>query len=333
MAANKKSVIEEGVTNSAVKVGSGDQETSLSWRHTKQVFLIILACIAVVVIVVLVIGYLVKPGQKVYAEAAGHKIYKKDIDNLIGGTKGVTYHQAATVLANKYLYDAMTQKAGIKVTSQQIKAQYADIDSQRTHNSYVYQDNVNNVYYDQLMAYNQGLYKGKVLATNFSRYIAFQSPYIDIQKITNPLLGNQAAVNKDKQYAHDLITNLYNQVKSKKITFDQAIQIEHKDPQVGENAYPTEPHSGSFDTSNRFLSGTNLLLPPSIQPKLARMKAGQLSTPFAVRVQNAWKNPKITTETYYLVVRMDSTKGSHSGLTWDKYLSQQKRQYDYRVNV
>jgi hypothetical protein len=272
-------------------------------------------------------------GDKVYAEAAGHKIYKKDVEAIKGNTKGVSDHNAAKVLADKYLYLAMAKKADITVSDQDVEAQYPGAAKQKTHNKYVYQDDLNLTYYNKLIAYNKGLYKGKVLVANFSRYIAFQSPYLGIQRATNPTIGNKAAIAKDKKYAHDFITRLYGQIKGGQITFDEAIQTEHADPQLGDQAYQTLPHSGPFDTSNIFLPGTNLLEPPSIQPKLAGMKAGQLSAPFAVRVENAWKNPKITTESYYLVVKMDYTKGSHSGLSFENYLAQAKKQYGYKVNV
>jgi hypothetical protein len=270
-------------------------------------------------------------GEKVYAEAAGHKIYKDEIDHLVGTIQGVSDRDAAKVLADKYLYEAIAKKAGIKVTDQEVSAQYPDANKKK--NPYAYQGDLNNVYYDNLIAYNKGLYKGEVLVTNFSRYIAFQSPYIGIQQATSPKIGNKAAAAADKKYAFNLINKLYKGIKSGQITFDEAVQIEHKDPQVGDKAYQTLPHSGPFDTSNIFLPGTDLLEPVSIQPKLAKMKAGELSKPFAVRVPNSWYNKKITTESYYLVVRMDSTKGSHSGLPFKQYLAKAKKQYGYKINI
>lgn len=293
--------------------------------------------IVLIAILILFVGaiahYVFHLGDKVYAQAAGHKIYKKEIKDLIGNTKGVNDHNAAVVLANKYLYQTMAKKGGITVSDSNITAQYPDANQQKNRNLYLYQSDVNAVYYNNLIAYNKGLYKGDALVTNFSRNIEFQSPYSGIQKITNPTLGDPAAIAADKKYAYNLITNLYNEIKSGKITFNQAIQIERNDPQVGDNAYQTLPQSGPFDSSNASMPGTYLISPPSIQKKLANMKTGQLSAPFAVRVGNSWYDKKVTTESYYLVVRMDYTKGSHSGLPFNQYLEKAKKQYGYKINV
>jgi hypothetical protein len=273
-------------------------------------------------------------GQKVYAQAAGHKIYKADIEGLVGNTKGVSDHQAAVVLANQYLTEAMAKKADVTVTNKDLIAHYGtSLAAEKGNNRYAYQAQVNNVYFDKLIAYNAGLYQGKLLVANFSRHIAFQSPFLDIQKATDPLMGNPAAVAADKKYAQDFITKLYNQVKSGQITFDQAIQQEHNDSVVGKQAYQTLPHSGSFNTSDVSLGGTALVLPQSIQPQISAMKAGELSKPFVVSVNNSLTQKGVTTDSYYLVVRMDATTGGKSGLSYDQYLAQSKKELGYKVNV
>jgi hypothetical protein len=339
MADNNEQPVAEKETNQVPKVQIGQESSKKFWRRlkvpkpNKKGFLLALLILIILIAGGLFIKKSFHIGEKVYAQAAGHKIYKEDIDKLRGNVKGVSDHDVATVLADKYLYEAMAKQGDIQVSDQDVATQHPDANKQKNSNKYVYQGDVNITYQDKLIAYNTGLYKGKVLVAHFSRHIAFQSPYIDIQRITNPLLGNKTAIAKDKKYAHDFITKLYKQVKDNKISFDQAIQIEHKDPVVGENGYQTESHSGSFDTSNIFLGGTALIGPKSIQHKLASMKAGQLSEPFTVTVPNAWKDPKITTESYYLVVRMDYTKGSHSGLSWKDYLAQAKKKYSYKVFI
>ncbi|HVX57970.1 MAG TPA: hypothetical protein VHA37_09700, partial [Candidatus Saccharimonadales bacterium] len=287
-----------------------------------------LALYALVVVIVLGGGYwLAKDvfhiGEKVYAQAAGHKVYKKEIDQLRGSTntKGLSDHDVATVLANKYLYQAMAKKAGITVTDQDVEDQYPNV-SPNHPNAYVWQDDVNGTYASQLMAYNTGLYKGKVLVAYFNRYVAFQSSLLPERQALEPLIGNQAAIAADRKYASTFINKMYNQLKSHKITFDQAIQAQKKDPTLGNSVY--SPQSGSFDTSNPYLGGTVLVGPKSAQAQLAKMKAGQLSKPFVVSVRNSWKDPNVTAPAYYLVVQMDYSKSSHSGLTWDKYLAQQQ---------
>jgi hypothetical protein len=333
---NKQPISNDQQTISASKVGDGGQPGGprkllrLPKTNKKLIALALLA-------ILLLAGWLhfgLHVGERVYAQAAGHKVYKKDIENLIGNTKGVSNHQAATVLADKYLTEAMAKKAGIKITNQDLVAEYGpSISKQKADNPYIYQKNVNTVYFDNLSAYNTGLYKGKVLVANFSRHIAFQSPFLDIQSATDSLLGNPVAIAADKQYAKDFITQLYNQIKSGKITFDQAIQKEHDNPEVGLKAYGSLSHSGPFNTADVNLPGTSLIAPISIQRKIKNMKSGEMSAPFPVAVSNSLYNRDITTDSYYVVVRMDSMAGGHSKLTYDQYLAQAKKQLGYKINV
>ncbi|HVV25466.1 MAG TPA: hypothetical protein VHC21_00330 [Candidatus Saccharimonadales bacterium] len=338
MVANKNTDTEGASLNSDIKVGSGGQAAGKRWwrggRPTKRALFIFTACILLVVIIILAVVYIAKPGQKVYAQAAGHKIYKKDVDNLIGTTQGVTAHQATVVLADKYLTEAMAKKAGITVGDSDVTAKFGpSIVSQKNTNKYVYQSDLNSVYFDKLLAYTEGLYKGQLIVANFSRHIAFQSPALGLQEASDPLMGNASAIAQDKQYADNFITNIYNEIKTHKITFDQAIQEEHDDPQLGLQAYQTLPHSGSFDTSNIFLPATPLILPKSIQGKIHSMKAGQISAPFVVSVNNSLTKKNVTTDSYYLIVKMDSTKGGNSGLTYAQYLNQSKQKLGYKVYV
>ncbi len=340
VADNKKQLDSDSTTLSPATYASDSgqaspsQKSQLAIKPKKKYFLIALLFVLILATGSMILKSHLHIGKKIYAQAAGHKIYKDDVQNLIGNTKGISNRQAATVLANQYLTEAMAKEAGVTVTDQDLVSLYGpDISKQKNSNPYAYQSNVNIVYFDKLSAYNAGYYKGELLVANFSSNIAFDSPILDLQKATNPLIGNAEAVAKDKKYAKDFITKLYNQVKSGQITFDQAIQKEHNDPQVGLKAYPTLPHSGPFDTSNVGLGGTALILPESIKPRISKMKAGQLSSPFPVTVNNSLKNKNIKTESYYLVVRMDSNLGGHSGLTYDQYLAQSKKDLGYKVYV
>src|SRR5689334_18998973 len=88
-------------------------------NHNKITWLLVAGLAFVVVVGGVLMFHPWHSGQKVYAEAAGHKIYKKDIQSLQvvnGQKKDVTDHQAATVLAEKYLTEAMSKQQGVKIT-------------------------------------------------------------------------------------------------------------------------------------------------------------------------------------------------------------------------
>lgn len=293
---------------------------------------------AVVVVIVAVVGTLLfqaeHSGQKVYAEADGHKIYKRDIQSLqvVGGKKNnVTDHQAASVLADKYLTEAMARQQGVTITQADIVAVYGkSIESQKKTDPYGYQNLVNQLYLTELDNHNEGVYTGKLLVANFSRYVPYQSALLPEQKKGTPLLGDAAAINKDKQYADKFITGLYNQIKDKKITFDQAIQMEHNDPVVGKKAYATQQHSSSFDGP---LKQIGLLVARSIRTKVTSMKPGQLSQPFVVQVSDSATDQTSTAESYFLVVRMDKVSGGGSDMTFQQELAKAKKHFGYKINV
>lgn len=270
------------------------------------------------------IGSKIHIGQKVYAQAAGHKIYKKDVERLTKNTEGVSQRQAATVLADKYLVEAMAKEQGISVTVQDVKDAYgASIEQESNKNPYSYQLQVNQLYFDKLQEYNQGVYKGNLLVAQFSRNII-------LSPTTTPNLNNSALI-ADKAYAKNFITNLYNQVKAGELSWDQAANIERQDPKLGESVYPTLSHSGPFDTS---VNPVALFTPASAREQLRKLKPGEISQPFAVSVMNSVNiNDKQPFESYYLVVEVSSSAGGKAKTDFQQELTAAKKQFGYKVNV
>lgn len=326
---NKNSASDEKGQAPAVQVGGGGNAAPVSPVHIdrKELFWTLLF-----VVVVLIGGLIVISkfhiGSKVYAQAAGHKVYKKEIEAIKVNNKSISDNTAATTLANKYLGQAMAQEQGITVSAADITA--AHCPGQKT-NPFGYQTCVNQLYFTKLGDKNEGIYKGKALIANFSRYIPYPSPLLEKEKALNPKIGDSAAIAADKAYAKAFITNLYNQIKSGKISFDQAIQMEHNDPQVGVKAYPSLAHSGTF---NGRISQDSLISADSIRQKIANMKPGETTKPFAV--VSGGSEPLAgdpTGETYFLVVKMDQVSGGHGKTSFDQELQQAKKKLGYKVNV
>jgi hypothetical protein len=326
---NKKPTPSSDEAVSAVKTGDGKSATPpralatpVQRINKKKVF--VLLVLAALLAIWAVLGLHV--GQKVYAQAAGHKIYKQDVKDLIGKTKGVSDRQAATVLADKYLTEAMAKEQKITITDKNIEeALGPTIKKQKSDNPYSYQLQVNQLYFDKLQAYNRGIYKGDLLVAHFSRFIPAQS-ITAADKAAFPALGDPATIAADKKYAKDFITKLYDQIKSGKMTWNQAVQAEHNDPVVGESMYPALSHSGPFDTSK---AAEPLFTPPAAQNEARKLKAGQTSKPLLVKVST---NDKTDVESYFLVIRMDSKSGGQT-ISFGDYLSEAKQNLGYKVNV
>lgn len=310
----------------------GTQENALTVpknpkANKKPLYIALIICVLVAAIgTVLVYNH---NKGKLYAEVAGHKIYKKDVDNIRKGSQGVSEQDATAVLANKYLSETLAKEKNVTISDAEIeKAIGSDAQKLKTEQPYAYQNQVNQLYMEKLAAQNQGIYKGKLLVAHFSRYVPYQSALLAEDKAVNPKIGDPAAIAADKQYAKSFIDNLYNQISSGKLTFDQAIEKEQQDPTIGKNAYETLTHSGSFDTSN--LAG-NLLAPESAQEQISKLKPGETSKPFIVRVPSS-DSDNSTAESYYLIVQMDSRQGGgNNKQDFDSYLSQAKKRLGYKI--
>lgn len=308
-----------------LKLPQSIKRLDLSNKRTR-----LLSLLAVLIVILGVGAFFINKahGKKLYAQAAGHKIYEQEVKDLIGTTKGVSDHQAAQVLADKYMLEALTKENNISVGDKELKARYGskDIDFEKANDKFIYQSKLNGLYYEKLSAWSRGVYKGEYLITNFSRYIPFE-PVLPEDK-ANGKLGNKTLIAQDRKYAEDLINKLYDQVKSGKMTFAQAIQEEREDKMVGVKAYPTMPHSGSFDTSSAPESTLEIA---SIKDKVHGLKPGETSKPFAVKVSVSADDSK-QADSYFLVVHMDKSSGG-SNVGYDQYIVQAKQRLGYAVYV
>jgi hypothetical protein len=320
-------------TPSEVKVGSSEPEKNASKffkpKVSRKGLIYLILLVVGVGVVILASWTIIKKelhiGEKVYAQAAGHKVYKPEIINLLKGVSGISYHQAATVLANKYLTEAMGKQSQVSVTDNDIEAAYGkNALTQNKTQPYYYQQKVNQLYMQKLNAYNTGIYKGQYIIANYSRNIPYPSPLLAEQKAADPNLGNPKSIAKDKKYASDFITGLYTKITDKQISFNQAMQTERQNPVVGEKAYPTQPHSGSFDTSSGYGSFITI---PSTYAKVKTIKAGTTSKPFIGGDTNG-----NGTGLYYLIVHMDESRGG-SDVPFNQYVKQSKQKFGYKINV
>lgn len=319
----------------AAKVGDGGNTSGVSLppflKHPRKELIVGAGVLGVLIIAVVVLSItgVLHTGPKVYAEVAGHKIYKSDIETM-QTRNDVSDKVAATVLADKYLAEAMAKEHGVTISKTEIKAQGCP--NQQT-SPYGYQNCVNQLYFTELASNNEGVYQGEAIIANFGRYIPYQSPLLAEYKKRSPKVGDPAAIAADRAYAQNFITGLYDQIKAGKISFDQAIQAEHNNPVLGAHttAYLSQPHSTAFDGP---LSQISLLSAPTIRDKLTSMKAGELSEPFAVAVSNSATDPKSTVESYFLLVKMDQVPGGKStDMTFQQELAKDKKQLGYKINV
>jgi hypothetical protein len=299
-------------------------------NNKKRLLLVICSILFITGLGLAVSDNKLKDNRKVYAQAAGHKVYEEEIRDLIGNDEGVSDHDAAKVLADKYLTEALAKEQGIAVSDQEVEKEFGkEIYKQKSENKFAYQNKLNQIYFNKLAASNRGIYKGQFLVAHFSRYIAYDSPLLQEEKQNDPDIGNVNLIQRDKKYAEDFINHIYKDIESGKINFQEAIKIEHNDSFVGKKAYPTLSHSGSFDTSS---SSHSFLQSDATEQHINNMKTGEISEPFVVSVSNSINNDS-TAEAYYLIIRLDEASGIKSGIDFEEYLKQAEERLGYAVYV
>ncbi len=266
------------------------------------------------------------PGQqKVYAEVAGQKILKQDIEAIKDGQSNISDEQAAITLADKYLTEAMAKDRGVKVSDGDIEAQYPEAAEEKQTNRYAYQTKVNRVYFMRLSAEHQGSYKGKMLIAHFSRNVPFDSALLEEKKRQNPNLGNAQAIAADKKYAGDFINDLYNKINAGTMTFDEAMQAQRADAVVGEKGYPTLSHSRAFNGPISQIGSVDKNILDTIKP-------GEISKPAVVRGASSL-NDDSTSENYWLVVQLDKQSGGGQSGSFEDALNKAKKELGYKINV
>lgn len=310
---------------------SNDKNLKLEKNQTKN-FPTIFACFLIAFIALLVSYHFIK-GPKIYAEASGHKIYLSEINHVIGSSKNIPANKAAVMLADKYFTEALAREKQISLSNTDVnKAWSEEYHSKPKVGSYAWQDFKNGLMYRKLAASVNGEYKGKFLIASFNRYVAVQSPFLEEKKKQNPAIGNEQLIAEDKRYASDFMSNIYFQLQSKQITFDQAIVMERNDPRIGEQAYQSSLHSGTFDNTKN-LPVNDVVLNESALSQITKFKPGEISKPFIVKVSDsAYPTSKQSTaEAYFLIVQLDKSKPGVPG-SFDTYISKAKNRLGYKIN-
>ncbi len=271
-----------------------------------------------------------QPFARPVAEVNGHLIYRQDTKKMTSKNKKINTKDAAIVLADKYLVEAIAEQQNVEVSQADLEQEFGkQINDQKESDPYTYQANINSLYFKKLGALNAGAYKGEYVVAHFSRNIAYDSPLLAEQKRFMPTIGNQAAIAADRAYAEKFINDLHTKVSSGKITFDQAMQAERKDSYLGEGAYGTLSHSRAFDTT---LAQDSVLNTKSILKTINEIKPGTVTKPFVVKVPNSDKDDS-KVDSFFLMVKMDSSKGGNTGKTFDEQLKQKKQELGYKINV
>lgn len=259
---------------------------------------------------------LLSPKGTVYGRVNGHTVDQGAVKSFLGSAKGISDRQAAQILLDKYLTEAIGADLKVTVSSQEVTDAYEALPREDQVNKTVVQQSLRNkIFYSKLQPIAVGHFKGAFIIAHFDQNSA------GLRSVGDP---TKAA--SDKQYATDLIKSLSAKVKSG-TSFDDAIKTEQSDPNLGTVALPTATHSGAFDTSDPDIERNSVVKTEDVGMALSKLKAGQVSEPFIVR-QTATPGGQ-RTELYWVIVKLDEAKDTPYKSFGD-FLDKAKVKYGYK---
>lgn len=178
----------------------------------------------------------------------------------------------------------------------------------------------------------QSQQSGRFIVANFDKN--FDKSLNSVKSLTEE--EHKAIMKQDKDYATDFINKLYKDIKSSKITFDQAMERERKDPKLGEKAISASFHSDSFnkqkDNKTIQVSSITITGNPEIYEKIKDLKAGEMSEPFYFKSQSGPAEGSPRVDSAWMIVIVDEVH--NTGPQFDNVLEAQqyfKQKYGYEL--
>ncbi len=172
-----------------------------------------------------------------------------------------------------------------------------------------------------------GYTQGRLIIVNFDLHL----PFDGIDSLFPGEIEKDRAkyIAKDRANADKVMNDIYSQLSSNKINFDQAMEMERSDPLVGTKALPTTPHSGSFNTADTESPLYNILTNADYIKLIQDTKAGSYSKPTVLKAPLGSKADAPTAEARYVVVQVDKRVGQLANSLSD-FVTSQKNQLKYK---
>lgn len=139
----------------------------------------------------------------------------------------------------------------------------------------------------------------------------------------------------DRKYATDFINKTFNELKTGKITFEQAMQIQIDDPKIGKKALNTAPQSSKFGSMSELGPGmktSNFDSDPQFRQKIDNLKPGEFSEPFMMQVMLGANENSPKADGIWIIAKIDSinSKGPKFD-TLNAAIQFFKQKYGYEV--
>jgi len=135
---------------------------------------------------------------------------------------------------------------------------------------------------------------------------------------------------KEREYADNLVKSIYDDLKAKKLTFEQALEKVQKDPNVGlESVYGAAIQSGPFLAVD-YIEKRGLLRFDDVRGKIDALKEGEFSEPFVQKVDTSLEegNPRLA-DSRWIIAKVD--KIGEGGEKADDIISKTRQKYGVRI--
>jgi hypothetical protein len=269
--------------------------------------------------------------EKVYGSMDGFVVKESDVLPITQQLTEQSKSDVTRVLLDNAFYKRVAKDLGVELTKEQ-NDQISMVDAKKytdtqkklfiptTENEFLKQD---------LRLSLIELVSGKYIIANFQTHIendtSGRAP--GDEKLTAAQV--QALVDKEKADAKKIIDTLYADIKSNKITFDQAIQAEINDPKIGKKIAPSNPHSGDFSTaashSDFFVGAT--------KDKLFSLPLNEVSEPFEGLVTTDNQGKKTTPGFWLIVLPLKQQKKNGTYQDFDSLEKNFKNKYHYEIKI
>lgn len=275
-----------------------------------------------------IIAALVFAGSKIIekdpnhlGKVGDHIVTKDEVQALEQGVGQAGFYpedeeQLLTLAMNYHFYTTLAKEYELEVSEEEalnhLKARISHIKPSPNldmGNQYVKYRAYGDILSTKLPLLMQSQHSGRFIVAHFDKN--FDKSLSKLRDLTEE--QHEALMAQDRQYATDFINKAYADIKSGKITFDQAMARQRKDPKLGEKALPTSYHSEAFNKPNEdaVYRGVTITNNPEIYEKIKGLNAGDMTEPFILKAQQNAAPDAPLVESSWMIVRIDKTNGTN----------------------
>ena len=296
------------------------------FRHKKPVvILIVLGVLLLAVALAVILIFFKKPSPDLAAKVGDQKITLTQVDKFANECF-LEQKEATEYLVDDIVLSTWSSDEKITVSPEGQRYPQEGAENVQLRSCEITLEKVNRLR-EKLTEYAVGFREGKFIVVNFDRFSP--NPFLPPPEATDG--GDLAELQKkEREYADNLVKSIYDDLKAKKLTFEQALEKVQKDPNVGlESVYGAAIQSGPFLAVD-YIEKRGLLRFDDVRGKIDALKEGEFSEPFVQKVDTSLEegNPRLA-DSRWIIAKVD--KIGEGGEKADDIISKTRQKYGVRI--